>query len=102
MLRLPSLASRVIASNPARFDLKVGRDRKPKNPVDSTLKLENSRSNQSGELAVTREVRLGECKLIFHFSKIYALKNTANQATLRNITGTHIITVLKIMPASGP
>ena len=30
------------------------------------------------ELVVTREVRLGDRKLVFFFSKIYALKNTAN------------------------
>ena len=68
--------------------------RKPQNPVDSTLKLENSRSNG--------EARLGGRTLAFRFSKINALKNTANQVTLRNITGTHIITVPKIIPVSGP
>ena len=41
------------------------------------------RSNRPGELAVTQEARLGDCKLVFRFSKIYALKSTANQVTGR-------------------
>ena len=36
------------------------------------------RSNRPGELAVTWEARLGDRKLVFRFSKIYALKNTAD------------------------
>ena len=35
-------------------------------------------SNRLGELSVTREARLGDRKLVFRFSKIYALKNTAD------------------------
>ena len=46
--------------------------------------------HQAGELAVTREARLGDRKLIFCFSKILALKSTATKVTLRNFTGTHV------------
>ena len=35
------------------------------------------RSNQPGELAATWEARIGDRKIVFRFSKIYALKNTA-------------------------
>ena len=41
------------------------------------------RSNLVGELAVIWETRLGGRKLVFCFSKIYSLKNTANQVTGR-------------------
>ena len=85
-LRSPSLASRVTASSLGRFDRKVGRDRKPEIfsfQVESTGFLglrarPTLRSNRPGELAVTREARLGDRKLVFRFSKIYALKNTAD------------------------
>ena len=58
-LRSPSLVSRVTASSLGRFDCKVGRARKPKNPVDSTWNSKNLR------FAVTREAWLGDPKLIF-------------------------------------
>ena len=48
------------------------------------------RSNRPGELAVTRKDRLGDRKLVFRFSKILVLKNTAAKVTLRNFTGTHV------------
>ena len=38
-------------------------------------------SNRARELAVTREARLSDRKLVFRCLKIYALKNTANQFT---------------------
>ena len=45
-----SLASRLTASFSGRFERKGGHDRKPKNPVDLDLKLENLRSSTVSNL----------------------------------------------------
>ena len=63
-LRSLSLASQMTTSSSGWLSRKVGRARKLKIPVDLTWKLENS------ELVVTWEARLGDCKLVFCFSKI--------------------------------
>ena len=49
----------------------------------------NLRSDRAGELAVTQEARLGDCKIVLSFEN-YALKNTANLVTLRDFNGTHV------------
>ena len=78
---LQSLASLLTASSLGRFDRKVGCAKKPKNQLHTSLKSENPRfavapdfaSNRPKELAVTREARLGDHKLVFCFSKIWNL-----------------------------
>ena len=47
-------------------------------------------TSKSGATAVTQKARLGDRNRVFRFSKIYALINTANQMTLRNLNGTSV------------
>ena len=65
-----------------RFNRQVGRDHKPQ-ISDYQIELTGFlglwsrptlRSNRAWDLAVTREARLGDRKLIFRLLKIYALK----------------------------
>ena len=76
-LRSPSLASRVTASSPGRFDRKVGRDHKPKILQFSGRVHWNFRLAVAPDFAVIREARLSDRKLVF-FPAILALKNTAS------------------------
>ena len=86
------------SSSPASFDRKVGRglnlnffDFQVKSTgIKGLVSHQILQSNRAGEFAVTREARLGDRKLIFHFSKIYAFKNMADKVALRNFTGTHV------------